>query len=38
MHLGRKVGRMRELLGVKQETLAADLGISQQAVSKLEDR
>lgn len=36
MHLGRKVGRMRELLGVKQETLAADLGISQQAVSKLE--
>lgn len=36
MHLGRKVGRMRELLGIKQETLAAELGISQQAVSKLE--
>ena len=36
MHLGRKVGRIRELLGVKQETLAAELGISQQAVSKLE--
>lgn len=36
MHLGRKIGRMRELLGVKQETLAAELGISQQAVSKLE--
>lgn len=36
MHLGRKVGRMRELLGIKQDTLAAELGISQQAVSKLE--
>lgn len=36
MHLGRKIGRMRELLGVKQETLAAELGISQQSVSKME--
>ena len=36
MHMGRKVGRMRELLDIKQETLAAELGISQQAVSKLE--
>lgn len=36
IHLGRKVSRMRELLGVKQETLATELGITQQAVSKLE--
>lgn len=36
MHLGRKIGRMRELLGVKQETLASELGISQQSVSKME--
>ena len=36
MHMGRKIGRMRELLGIKQEVLAAELGISQQAVSKLE--
>jgi transcriptional regulator with XRE-family HTH domain len=35
-HLGRKIGRIRELRGMKQETLAAELGISQQAVSKLE--
>jgi len=36
MHLGKKVSRMRELLGIKQETLATELGITQQAVSKLE--
>lgn len=36
MHVGRKISRMRELLGVKQEALAAQLGISQQAVSKIE--
>lgn len=36
MHIGRKIGRMRELLGVKQETLAAELGVSQQSVSKME--
>jgi transcriptional regulator with XRE-family HTH domain len=35
-HLGKKIGRIREMLGVKQETLAEKLGISQQAVSKLE--
>ncbi len=35
-HLGRKISRIRELRGMKQETLAAELGISQQAVSKLE--
>src|SRR5688500_3388344 len=36
MHLGRKISRIRELRGMKQETLAQELGISQQAVSKLE--
>lgn len=35
-HLGRKISRMRELLGMKQESLAEQLGISQQAVSKIE--
>lgn len=36
MHLGRKISRIRELRGMKQEGLAAELGISQQAISKLE--
>ena len=36
MHLGRKVSRLRELRGMKQDTLAMELGISQQSVSKLE--
>jgi transcriptional regulator with XRE-family HTH domain len=35
-HLGRKISRLRELRGMKQETLAEQLGISQQAVSKME--
>jgi len=35
-HIGRKISRIRELRGMKQEVLAAELGISQQAVSKLE--
>jgi len=36
IHIGRKVARLRELRGIKQEILAESLGISQQAVSKLE--
>ncbi|RYZ25721.1 MAG: XRE family transcriptional regulator [Chitinophagaceae bacterium] len=36
IHLGRKIERMRELRGMKQETLAQALGITQQAVSKME--
>ena len=36
IHLGRKVSRIRELRGMKQEVLANELGISQQAVSKIE--
>lgn len=36
IHIGRKISRLRELRGMKQEALAAELGISQQAVSKIE--
>src|ERR1700748_2454052 len=36
IHIGRKISRIRELRGMKQEALAAELGISQQAVSKIE--
>ncbi len=35
-HIGRKISRIRELRGMKQEVLADTLGISQQAVSKIE--
>lgn len=35
-HIGRKIGRIRELRGMKQEALALELGISQQSVSLLE--
>ena len=35
-HIGRKISRIRELRGMKQESLATELGISQQAISKLE--
>jgi transcriptional regulator with XRE-family HTH domain len=35
-HIGRKIERIRELRGMKQDTLAAALGITQQAVSKME--
>jgi len=35
-HLGRKISHIRELRGMKQESLATELGISQQAISKLE--
>ena len=35
-HMGRKIGRMHELLGVKQDIVADKLGISQQTVSKIE--
>lgn len=36
LHIGRKISKIRELRGMKQEALAADLGISQQAISKIE--
>jgi len=36
LHIGRKISKIRELRGMKQETLAAELGVSQQTVSKIE--
>ncbi|QJD97734.1 helix-turn-helix transcriptional regulator [Mucilaginibacter robiniae] len=36
LHLGRKISRIRELRGVKQEALANDLGVSQQSISRIE--
>lgn len=35
-HLGRKISRIRELRGIKQETLALKLGVSQQSISLME--
>lgn len=37
-HLGYNVKRLREILGVKQEDLAVRLNLTQQSVSKLENR
>ena len=36
LHVGRKLMRIREMRGVNQEVLAESLGMSKQAVSKLE--
>lgn len=36
-HIGRKIGRIRELRGWKQEVLAVGLGVSQQTVSNIEN-
>jgi transcriptional regulator with XRE-family HTH domain len=38
VHQGRNIKRIREMLGVKQEALAMDLGLSQQAISSIEQR
>lgn len=38
VHQGRNVKRIREILGIKQEALASGLGISQQAISQLEQK
>ena len=38
VHQGRAFKRIREILQVKQETLANELGISQQSVSLLEGK
>lgn len=35
-HIGRKISRIRELRGMKQEALAMELGVSQQSVSLIE--
>ena len=37
IHIGRKISRIRELRGIKQEVLAAELGLNQQAISKIEN-
>ena len=37
-HLGYNVKRLREILGVKQEDLAERMQLSQQSVSKLENK
>lgn len=34
--IGRNIERIRKLKGIKQETLAAAIGISRQSISKLE--
>jgi transcriptional regulator with XRE-family HTH domain len=38
VHEGRNVKRIPEIMGIKQDTLAIDLGISQQSVSLLEQK
>jgi transcriptional regulator with XRE-family HTH domain len=38
VHEGRNIKRIREMLGIKQETLAADLGFNQQKISLLEQK
>lgn len=35
-HIGYKIGRIRELRGLKQEFIAHELKVSQQTVSKIE--
>ena len=35
-HIGRKIGRVRELRGMKQEALALEIGVSQQTISEIE--
>jgi transcriptional regulator with XRE-family HTH domain len=37
-HEGRNIKRIREILGIKQEALAIQLGLSQQAISQLEQK
>ena len=38
MPIGKKIERIRMYFGIKQETLAADLGITQQAISHIENQ
>lgn len=37
-HVGKNLQRVRIYFGVKQEALAADLGVSQQTISKIEQQ
>ena len=36
LHIGRKISKIRELRGIKQEALASMMGVSQQTISKIE--
>lgn len=36
-HIGRKISRIRELKGMKQEALAQAMGVSQQTISSIEN-
>ena len=36
VHIGRKISRIREIRGIKQDFLAGELGVSQQTISKIE--
>ncbi len=38
VHQGKNIKRFRDILGVKQETLAEKLEMTQQAFSKLEQK
>lgn len=38
VHQGKNIKRFRDILGVKQETMASELKMTQQAISKLEQR
>ncbi len=38
IHHGHNVKRIREILGIKQDALATSLGLSQQAISQLEQK
>ena len=38
IHHGHNVKRIREMLGIKQDALALQLGLSQQAISQLEQK
>ena len=37
-HVGKNIQRVRVYFGVKQDSLATDLGMSQQAISKIEQQ
>ena len=37
-HVGRNLQKVRVYLGVKQDALATDIGMSQQAISKIEQQ
>lgn len=36
-HIGRNIGRIRELRGMKQDALAMAIGVSQQTISNIEN-